>query len=245
VAFTEGSASGDASEELRACLVHELVLRGVVVAELPGVANWATSPHWKHHPLGWLPLTLSGIEEDPPLPSYSPRGWGHPMPYGPAGPDRPVAAGARLPRTEECTTRAWAITSAAAVANWAEESNGRVEARVFGLAEPLDADAVPSALRSVGLECLDGIGSKTRFSVSPCPPGWAWQLLFAAASTAPDHDRRTDHAAAACRRARSGGVLNLPGTVQPTVPGGGVSGLRDVPADLRFVPRRDRYIWWS
>jgi Family of unknown function (DUF6183) len=68
------------------------------------------------------------------------------------------------------------------VANWAEESNGRVEARVFGLTEPLDADAVPSALRSVGLECLDGIGSKTRFSVSPCPPSWAWKLLFAAAS---------------------------------------------------------------
>jgi Family of unknown function (DUF6183) len=106
VAFTGGSASGDASEELRACLVHELVLRGVVVAELPGVANWATSPHCKHHPLGWLPLTLSGIEEDPPLPSYSPRGWGHPMPYGSAGPDLPVTAGARLPRTEECTTRA-------------------------------------------------------------------------------------------------------------------------------------------
>jgi hypothetical protein len=68
------------------------------------------------------------------------------------------------------------------VANWAEESNGRVEARVFELAEPLDADAVPSALRSLGLECLDGIGKKTRFSVAPCPPAWTWQLLFAAAS---------------------------------------------------------------
>jgi hypothetical protein len=182
VAFTGGGGAGGASEELRACLVHELVLRGVVVAELPGVARWATSPHWRHHPLGWLPLTLSGIEEDPPLPSYSPRGSSHPMPYGPAGPDLPVAVGARLPRPEEDTTRAWATAAAAAVANWVEESNGRVEARVFGLAEPLDTDAVPSALRSLGLECLDGIGKKTQFSVSPCPPAWAWQLLFAAAS---------------------------------------------------------------
>ncbi|WP_406494773.1 DUF6183 family protein [Streptomyces sp. NBC_00846] len=47
VAFT-----GHATEELRACLVHELVLRGVDVTESPGIAGWATSPHWSHHPLG-------------------------------------------------------------------------------------------------------------------------------------------------------------------------------------------------
>lgn len=71
-----------ASEELRACLVHELVLRGVHVAETPGIARWAISPHWSHHPLGWLPLSLSAFEEEPGLPSYHARGGSWPMPYG-------------------------------------------------------------------------------------------------------------------------------------------------------------------
>lgn len=39
VAFT-----GHAPEELRACLVHELVLRGADVTETPGIAGWAMSP---------------------------------------------------------------------------------------------------------------------------------------------------------------------------------------------------------
>ena len=40
-----GGASVGAPEELRACVVHELVLRGVAVYELPHIATWATSPH--------------------------------------------------------------------------------------------------------------------------------------------------------------------------------------------------------
>jgi hypothetical protein len=62
-AFAEGNLPGGASEELRACLVHEMVLRGAAVTEAPGIARWANSPHWRHHPLGWLPLWLSGVEE--------------------------------------------------------------------------------------------------------------------------------------------------------------------------------------
>ncbi|MGW9713011.1 DUF6183 family protein, partial [Streptomyces albidoflavus] len=77
--------SGHASEEFRACLVHELVLRGVAVDEEPGIARWARSPHWRYHPLGWLPLTRSGMEDGADLPSYSLRGSSHAMPYGPSG----------------------------------------------------------------------------------------------------------------------------------------------------------------
>ncbi|WP_333776170.1 DUF6183 family protein [Streptomyces sp. IBSBF 3136] len=176
--------TGRASEELRACLVHELVLRGVFVGEVPGIAGWATSPRWSHHPLGWLPLTLSCVEESADLPSYSIRGSSHSMPYGPSeSRELAVNAGARVPTAQETTARAAASAMGAAVANWAEESNGRIEARVFDLAEPLDPESVPTALLTLGLECLRGAGKKTAVSVAVRPPAQAWRVLFAAAST--------------------------------------------------------------
>ena len=180
VAFT-----GNATEELRACLVHELVLRGVDVTETPGVAGWATSQHWKHHPLGWLPLTLSVVEGRPDLPSYSARGGSHSMPYGPPE-NREVRRDARahVPPVVETTTEAVAKGIGAAVTNWAEESNGRIEVRVFDLVAPLEVESVPSMLLALGLKCLEGAGTKKiAFSVAACPPEHAWRVLFAAAST--------------------------------------------------------------
>ncbi len=176
--------SGKASEELRACLVHELVLRGVGVTEIPGIAQWATSPHWRHHPLGWLPLALSDVEGQPALPSYSVHGSSFSMPYGPsAGHGVGVVTGGHVPPVEETTTETTAAGIGAAVANWAEESNGRIEARVFELAEPLEEGSVPSLLPALGLECLKGAGKKTGFSIAVCPHDQAWRVLFAAAST--------------------------------------------------------------
>ncbi|MFE2583493.1 DUF6183 family protein [Streptomyces sp. NPDC059378] len=179
VAFT-----GNATEELRACLVHELVLRGVDVVGTPGVAGWATSRHWRHHPLGWLPLTLSEVEGRPDLPSYCARGVSYSMPYGPPA-NRPVTAGAgaHVPAARETTTPVIAQRIGTAVANWAEESNGRIEARFFDLESPLGTESVPSVLLALGLECLKGAGRKTAFSAVACPPDHAWQMLFAAAST--------------------------------------------------------------
>ncbi|MFF0288333.1 DUF6183 family protein [Streptomyces sp. NPDC005262] len=179
VAFT-----GHASEELRACLVHELVLRGADVTETPGIAGWSTSPHWRHHPLGWLPLALSDMEGQPDLPSYSARGGSHSMPFGsPANRETWADAGALVPSVEETTTEAATKGIGTAVANWADESNGRIEARVFDLAAPLVTESVPSMLLGLGLECLKGAGKKTTFSVAACPPDQVWRVLFAAAST--------------------------------------------------------------
>ncbi|MER6200251.1 DUF6183 family protein [Streptomyces sp. NPDC001586] len=176
--------TGPASEELRACLVHELVLRGVAVAETPGVAGWATSPHWRHHPLGRLPLTLSDVEGVPDLPRYGPRGSSHSIPFGPSESRALVkAAGAHVPSAEEATTEASATAMARAVANWAEESNGRIEARVFDLTAPLDPVFLPNTLLALGLECLRGAGGKAALSVSVLAPDQAWAVLFAAAST--------------------------------------------------------------
>ncbi len=176
--------TGRASEELRACLVHELVLRGVVVEETPGIAGWASSRHWSHHPLRQLPLTLSDMERGADLPGYGVRGRSHSMPYdSSAGRGPAVSGGARVPSVTETTTRAAAEAMGRAVANWAEDSNGRIEARVFTMAEPLEPASVPKALPTLGLDCLRGAGKKTAVSVTVRPVAEVWRVLFAAAST--------------------------------------------------------------
>ncbi len=185
VVFAGGSSHARASEELRACLVHELVLRGVDVAEMPGIAGWATSPHWGHHPLGWLPLSLSAFEEEPGLPSYHARGGSWSIPYGRSddGPQTAPDGTAHVSLTAETTTDAVAEALAAAVSNWSEESNGRIEARTFDLGEPVRVTAVPSMLASLKLESLRGLKASDRAVVSSCPAAQAWRLVFAAAST--------------------------------------------------------------
>ncbi|MFJ4712880.1 DUF6183 family protein [Streptomyces sp. NPDC088785] len=179
VAFT-----GRASEELRACLVHELVLRGVVVEEIPAIAGWAASPHWSHHPLRWLPMALSDVEASLDLPSYSTRGSSHSMPYEPSKSSKPaVIAHTDVPSWVDVTTEAVGTAMAAAVASWAEESNGRIEARAFDLAAPLDTASVTNALLALGLDCLRGVGKKAPLSVAVQSAAQVWRVLFAAAST--------------------------------------------------------------
>jgi len=186
VLFGGGGAVG-AAEELRACVVHELVLRGVAVYELPYIAGWANSPHWRHHPLGWLPLELSEIERDRDLPSYSSRGGSsHSMPYGPSS-DRGKAAApsgaAGAASALDVTTDTVAASISSAVENWTRGSNGRIEARVFEFAEPIGPETVPATVLASGLACLRDRKPKSAFSTSACTPAEAWRVLFAAAST--------------------------------------------------------------
>ncbi|MFI2242307.1 DUF6183 family protein [Streptomyces chrestomyceticus] len=198
VAFTGGLSHARASEELRACLVHELVLRGVNVTGMPGLARWAASPHWSHHPLRRLPLSLSAIEEAPALPNYHFRGGSWVLPGAPSGgaqtdpdgtqtePDGTQTApdgAARIPMVRETTTDAAAAALAGAVANWVEESNGTVEAKTFDLDGPVALEAVPRTLACLGLKSLHGLESANRPVISRCSPEYAWRLLFSAAST--------------------------------------------------------------
>jgi uncharacterized protein DUF6183 len=185
-AFAGGASPGYAAQELRACLVHELVLRGSAVTDMPAIARWTGSAHWQRHPLAWLPLQLSALEAIRTLPSYHARGSSYSTPYGPAR-QRPEpagrAGGTTVPAARDMTTPAAGAVIAAAVANWAAESQGTIEAKVFDLAGPLHAGLVPSALAALGLDCLSGLTPHSRFTVSACPAARAWQILFAAAST--------------------------------------------------------------
>ncbi|MFJ9724738.1 DUF6183 family protein [Streptomyces sp. NPDC101209] len=178
------SSADDALDELRCCLVQELVLRGVSIAENPEVEAWATSPYRRRHPLAWLPLELSAIEEAPSLPSYSVGGSSYCMPYG-AEDDTGVTLGsaADLPSVTDTTTDAFRESAAAAVANWAEESNGCNEAGSYDLSGPIHVEALPDLLVTLGLECLSGTYSLERPTLAVCRPEDAWEVLFAAAST--------------------------------------------------------------
>ncbi|MFI0448629.1 DUF6183 family protein [Actinomadura sp. 6N118] len=159
----------DASEELRACIVHELVLRGEPVAQPAGTS----------HPLSWLPLSRSPVERDPNLPRYSTQGSSASLPFGPT--NQPTTPPTTTSLTAlEITTPTRQASMAKAVANWADASNGRIEARAFEADAPIES---PHALLgSLDLACLEGL-DQTGLSVSPQPASRAWQILFSAAST--------------------------------------------------------------
>lgn len=187
VAFGSSGSEGGASEELRACLIHELVLREVVLSELPQIAKWAASSHWRYHPLSWLPLELTGIEQKRDLPSYSARGGSsHATPYGPTygrGETKRLVGGPGAPVATEATTEEIAASISSAVENWTQGSNGRIEARVFNFKEEIGDAVVPAALLSSGLECLRDLEAKGAFSVTVRSSAEAWRVLFAAASS--------------------------------------------------------------
>ncbi|MGW2161114.1 DUF6183 family protein [Nonomuraea sp. NPDC001699] len=182
-AFAGGQVHAGGLEELRACLVHELVLRGEAVDDLQGIAQWATSRHRGHHPLSWLPLHRSSIEQSPDLPSYSVHGSSYSLPFGPfdtgAGP-APAGDG-ETASAVETTTPSAAAEMARAVANWAEESNGRIEARTFALSAA--GGSIAKLLSVLDLDCLAPEGQRSAPSAFACAPPQVWQVLFAAAST--------------------------------------------------------------
>ncbi|MEV4065280.1 DUF6183 family protein [Nonomuraea dietziae] len=181
-AFTGGQVHAGGLEELRACLVHELVLRGEAVGDLPGIAPWATSLHWRYHPLGWLPLHRSSIEQSPDLPSYSVHGSSYSLPFGPSDNEAsPAPAGdGRTASAVETTTPSAVAEIARAVANWAEESNGRIEIRTFALSAA--SGSIAELLSVLSLDCLAAKGRRSAPSTSACTPSRVWQVLFAAAS---------------------------------------------------------------
>jgi hypothetical protein len=188
VAFAGRGPEAEASEELRACLVHELVLRGAKLHRRPRIAEWATSPHWSEHPLHWLPLSKAAIEDRTPRPQYGVRGSSYHVPQAPAVGEAIVATGRNrpAPAAREITTEVTAAEMAAPMASWVQQSNGRVDARVYELAEPVDEDDVADLLLSLAWEPLQD--APAPFAVTPCTPATAWGLLFGAASVGGAYD---------------------------------------------------------
>ncbi len=177
-----GGGSG-ASEELRACLVHELALRQTPIDAIPAIRRWAGSTHWRHHPLGLLPPKLAAFEKDPALPQYSARRSVVATPFLSDSKAETVGGASHVPAATEVTVEAFSANVATAVQNWVEDSNGRVEARAFDLAAPVEPDALPELLRTLGLESLRDTGGQPAFPLARITAVQAWRLLFAAASS--------------------------------------------------------------
>ncbi|SNY71168.1 DUF6183 family protein [Paractinoplanes atraurantiacus] len=157
---------GPASDELRACVRQESILRSAEIGH-PWNAPW--------HPLAWLPPALTPLEGRPGLPSYHVNGGSRDTPGLAVTPAR--RSGTAQP-ARATTTEAESTAIGTAVANWAEGSNGRIEARTFALDAELPPDALPATLVSLGLKSYH----KPKSSPGPCSATQAWQQLFLAAS---------------------------------------------------------------
>ncbi|MFD7908478.1 DUF6183 family protein [Kitasatospora sp. NPDC059747] len=178
--FAPGEAAyGDTPDELRACLVHELVLRRSTPP--PEAVEWAAnSPFWQSHPLAWLPWSLSPLEGTPQLTRYWLGGGGGGIGYGlPEGRELPNDP-APVPAVR-ANDLDFALTTA--VDRWDGRHNGRVEAGIHVTDAPVDADALHPMLASLPLDCLDGLTGARNLAVVATTPAEAWRQLFAAAST--------------------------------------------------------------
>ncbi|MEV7026794.1 DUF6183 family protein, partial [Kitasatospora sp. NPDC093558] len=160
--FTPGEvAYANTPDELRACLVHELVLRRA--APPPEAAAWAAdSPFWRSHPLAWLPWTLSPLEGTPQLPRLWQGSSAHGVAYGLSeGPHLPSGP-APVPAVR-ANDLDFALT--AAVDRWSRRHNGRVEAGIHVTEAPVDPGAVHPMLASLPLDCLAGLSSPDSLTV--------------------------------------------------------------------------------
>ncbi|MBV6699745.1 DUF6183 family protein [Kitasatospora aureofaciens] len=179
--FAPGTTYDAASDELRACLIHELVLRDAPIARLPEAVAWAAeSPFWQDHPLSWLPWTLSPLEGTPSLPRYFRGGVGYGSGYGlPEGTRLPSRVSGSVPPVRGNMID-FALTTA--VDRWDGRHNGRVESGIHVTDEPVDPGAVHPMLTSLALDCLADLAAPDHLTVTATSPAEAWRLLFAAAS---------------------------------------------------------------
>ncbi|MFF7205429.1 DUF6183 family protein [Streptomyces sp. NPDC008141] len=171
----------DQLDELRACLFHELVLRGVDIDELLPLRFWRYElPGW--HPLAWLPVHRRDFEADVDFPSRSIGGSAHGVPTGLPAEERvdpPTPRTSKRSTLRDIATKDVHETIVAAVkaGNW-----GDCEASVFILDEAITPDRIPALLPTLPMPCVDGLGPTDRFEIAVRPAAEIWRMLFATAS---------------------------------------------------------------
>ncbi|MCX4545430.1 DUF6183 family protein [Streptomyces sp. NBC_01565] len=175
-------AERDELDELRSCLFHELLLRGVDMAALRPLRDWpASRPGW--HFLSWLPADLRPFESGARFPSRSIDGGG----TG-SGSTRLGEEGRLDPPTPRTTERsplrdiATAEVHEAIVAVPEGAEFGNSGAWVFALDEPLDPSLVPALVPTLPMPCVAGLGPTARFEIARRPLEDIWQILFSTVS---------------------------------------------------------------
>ncbi|MFD3698843.1 DUF6183 family protein [Streptomyces sp. NPDC058646] len=167
---------GDRLGELRTCLFHELLLRGVDPDEYP-----ALRPPSRLHTLAWLPDRRRGLETAPDFTSHSANGsaggvkTGLPA-HGRLDPPTPRSDAASSMRNSVSVDEHNLIV-AAVEGNWSY-----AEAWVFRPDQPIAPDRVPALLPALPMDCVAGLGPSGRYEIASRPTGDIWSLLFATAS---------------------------------------------------------------
>ncbi|MFJ9109747.1 DUF6183 family protein [Streptomyces sp. NPDC102283] len=168
-------------DELRICLFHELILRGVDVDAFPGMSDWTRVVHGGH-PLAWLPRRRGALETRIVLPSRSvdsgARSAGVTLPTeGRVDPPTPRTR-ERSALVDSATLDLHQMIIAAPEAGgW-----GHSEAWVFRTDEEVEPDRVPALLPTLPMGCVEGLGATGRFEIARRPADAIWNLLFATAS---------------------------------------------------------------
>ncbi|MFI1227352.1 MULTISPECIES: DUF6183 family protein [unclassified Streptomyces] len=168
-------------DELRSCLLHELILRDVDVDAFVKTRDW-TRVLYGGHPLAWLPRHRSALETRLHFPSRSVNGSARS-----AGVTLPTEGRVDppTPRTKERSALVDSATldlhstiiAAPKAGGW-----GDSEAWVFRTAEEVEPGRVPALLPTLPMGCVEGLGATGRFEIARRPADEIWNLLFATAS---------------------------------------------------------------
>lgn len=168
--------------ETKALVLHEAVVRRKLAETSSAGREIQDRLNSARHPLGSLPLMLFDFEEDVLLPNYGIGSSGTGIPFGPSR-EEPAHTPAILTNSleiKETTRPERADLMSAAVANWQEESNGKIEARTFRIDLP-SRDTWTAIVPKLGLESVqttDEIHVRENVAVKD-----AFTVLFSAASS--------------------------------------------------------------
>jgi hypothetical protein len=182
-----GAADGRTEhQELFACWMHEVVLRGTSLAKDARATRFREALAKAGHPLARMPLELRPNEREAPsyMPLYGDRGLGRAIDTLASG---TISVRTVPPPADGAAVRATELDDAgviermiAAVRPWAEGKSGKVEAKLFTIALPVEGNALGSwLLRALP---LDATAAVARLDCSRVSADGVFGPLFSAAS---------------------------------------------------------------
>ena len=175
-----------AAREIAAGWLHESVYWGAEPLAVPELARFAARLRAEGHPLGRVPLRLTGLEREMQRsgPRVSSRGYGSwgigPMSWDQGRDPRPACAAVG----REVKDAAWAATVAGIFVAPGVVCNARVEARRWVLAEAIDAAQLGAPLlRALQPDCVTGLLADDEDLTGAVDPAEAKVFARAASAT--------------------------------------------------------------
>lgn len=186
LAALERAGARSEHEELFACWMHEVILRGTSLANDPRAKRFRETLASHGHPLATMSLDLRTPELEAPsyMPLYGDKGLGSAIDTLASG---SISVRTIPPPADGAAVRATRVDDAAvtdrirtAVRPWAEGKSGKVEAKVFALDPRVDSNALGSWLvRALPLEATSGVA---RLECSRTAAEGVFGPIFSAAS---------------------------------------------------------------